>query len=86
MCILPKWCRKRYGTYLMGKLFASDPDLENERVYVVTRLMHDYKPSQYVEPDSKYTEEESCAQISEDLKDEHSNFSRGPPSNPKFSE
>lgn len=74
MCILPKWRRKGYGTYLMGKAFASDSALENIKVYAVTRLMHDYTPSHYVEPDSKYTEEELCTQFYEDLKDENPIF------------
>ena len=54
----------------MGKEFASDSALENVKVYAVTRLIHDYTPSHYIEPDSKYTEEELCTQCCEDLKDE----------------
>ena len=73
MCILPKWRRKGYGTYLMGKASASDSILQNVKVYAVTRLTHDYKPSHYVEPDSKYTEEELCAQYYENLTDENPN-------------
>ena len=57
MYILPKWCLKGYGPYLMGKVFASDSSLENAKIYAVTRLIHDYKPFHYVELDSKYTEE-----------------------------
>ena len=84
MCILPKWRRKRYGTYLMGKVFASDSALENVKVYAVTRLVHDYRPSHYVEPDIKYKEEELCAHCCEDSKDGNPIFPRGPPSKPKF--
>ena len=61
MCNLPKWwCRKGYRKYLMGKVFASDPELENVKVYAVTRLIHNYTPSDYDELGSKYTEEELC--------------------------
>ena len=41
MCILPKWHNKGYGKYLMGRVFASDLDLENVRVYTRTRMIHD---------------------------------------------
>ena len=39
ICILPKWRRKGYGSYLMGEAFASDFALENVKLYVVTRSM-----------------------------------------------
>ena len=84
MGILPKWCRKGYGKYLMVMVFVSDSSLENIKVYAVTRLIHDYTPSHYVELDSNYTEEDLCAQISYDLKDENPNVSTGIPSKPKF--
>ena len=61
MCILPKWRRKGYGKYLMGMAFLSDYSLDNVKAYAVTRLIHDYTPSHYVEPDSNFTEEDLCA-------------------------
>ena len=33
----------------MGKVFVSDPEVEHGRVYAVTRLIHEYNPSNYVE-------------------------------------
>ena len=80
MSILPKWRRKRYGPYLMGMAFASDTLLETVKVYAVAKLVHDYTPSHHVEPDSNYTEEDLCAQNSDDLNDENPNLSRGIPS------
>ena len=84
MSILPKWRRKGYGKYLMGMVFASDSSLENVKVYAVTRLIHDYTPSHYVEPYSNHTEEDLCAQISYDLKDENPNLSTCIPSKSTF--
>ena len=40
-CILQKWGRRGYEIYLMGRVFASDLDLENVRVYTRTRMIHD---------------------------------------------
>ena len=73
MCILPKWRHKGYGKYLMDKAFASDAELENVKFYIVTRLVHDYTPSNYVKPGRKYIEQEVCVQIIQDTKDEHKN-------------
>ena len=70
MSILPKWRRKGYGKYLMGKVFTSDPELENMRVYTVKRLIQDYTPSDYDEPGSKFTEQKICAQIHQDIRNE----------------
>ena len=56
MCILPKWHRRGYGTYLKGKIFAIGSELENVKVYEVTRLIHGYTTSHYVEPVIKYTD------------------------------
>ena len=67
MCILPKWRRRAYGTYLMGKIFACDSELENVKLYTVTRLIHDYTPSHYIEPVSKYTNRELDDIICEDI-------------------
>ena len=53
--ILQKLCCKGYEKYLMGKLFSSDPGIENGKVYVVTNLIHDYTPSQYEETVSQYS-------------------------------
>ena len=58
MCILLKWRRKGCGIYLMGKVFASEPELDNLKVYAATRLIHDHTPSRYSEPDSKHIEKE----------------------------
>ena len=52
--ILSKFCRKVYRTYLMVKLFRVNKDLERVKVYAATRLIHDYTPSDYIEPESKY--------------------------------
>ena len=79
MRILLKWRRERYGKYLMGKIFPSDPELENVKSYVVARLIHDYAPSVYVELDSKCTEQEMCVQIQEVIRDERKNQSIGIP-------
>ena len=48
MCILLKWRRRGYGTYLLGKVSACNSELENVKVYAVTRLIHEYTPSHYV--------------------------------------
>ena len=47
----------------MGKMFASDPELENVRVYTVTRLIYNYTPSDYDEPGSQYLDDQLCTQI-----------------------
>ena len=51
----------------MSKVFASDYELENVKVYVVTRMIHDYTPSHYVESTSKYTDKELAGLIYEDI-------------------
>ena len=73
MCILPKWCRRGYGAYLMGKVFASDSELENVKVYAVTRLIHDYTPYHYVKPFSKYTDKELSGLIHEGITNYYKN-------------
>ena len=67
----------------MGMIFVSDSSLYNVKLYEVIRLIHDYTPSHYVEPESNYTEDDLCAQISYDIKDETPIFSTGIPSKPK---
>ena len=47
---LPKLRNKGYGQYILGKAFSSDPEIENEKVYALTKLIHDYNPSEYEEP------------------------------------
>ena len=51
----------------MGKVFASNSELENIKVYTVTRLIHDYTPSRYVKPVSKYTDRDLAGLICEDM-------------------
>ena len=79
MCILPKWRRKEYGKYLMDKLFTSDPKLQNMKVYVVERLIHDDTHPDYEKLGSKHTEEELGVQISQNIIDERKNDSPGIP-------
>ena len=66
MCILLKWRDKWYGKYLMGKAFSSDPEIQDGRIYAVTRLIHNYTPSDCYEPSSKYSDDQLAAQIHED--------------------
>ena len=63
MHILLKRHHKWYRTDLMGKIFASDLELDNMRVHTVTRLIHEHTPSDDDEPGSKLTDKEFCAQI-----------------------
>ena len=67
MCILPKWRRKGYEKYLMGKLFASVLELDHLKIFSVTRLIHDYTPTHCDEPVSNYTKKELQDQIREDI-------------------
>ena len=73
MCILPKWRRRGCETYLMGKVFAYDSELENVKFYAVTRLIHDYTLSHYVEPVSKYTDRELAGLIHENITNYYKN-------------
>ena len=57
------WRCKGYGRYLMGKVCASDPGLENMRVYVVPKLILNYNLSYYDEPHNDYSDDQLCAQI-----------------------
>ena len=45
----------------MGKVFVSNPELDNVRVYAVTRLINDYAHSDYDEPGSKLTDNHLAA-------------------------
>ena len=64
--------------------FTSDSSLYNVKFYEVAKLIHDYTPSHHVELDSNYTEEDLCAQINYDLKEETPYLYTGIPSKPKF--
>ena len=50
----------------MGKVFTSDPKLENRRYSAVTRLVHDYTPFDYDEPVNEYSDDQLTAQINQD--------------------
>ena len=51
----------------MGKVFSSEPELENLIVFAVKRLIYDYTPTHYDEPVSTYTKKVLNDQIQEDL-------------------
>ena len=50
----------------MGKVFTSDPELDNTRFYTVTRLIHNYTSSDYDKPDNGYSDDQLCAQNYQD--------------------
>ena len=52
----------------MGKVFASDSELKNVKVYAVIRMIHNYTTSHYVEPDSKHMDKELAGLICKDIK------------------
>ena len=52
----------------MSKVFNNDTKLDGS-VYTVTRLIHDYNPSGYEEPESEYWDDELQNQIKMDLVD-----------------
>ena len=54
----------------MGNVFTSESELENIKIYAVTRLTHDDTPSHNNESVSKYTEKELNDQIREDIEDQ----------------
>ena len=76
MWILPKWRDKGYGKYLMGKALSSDHEIQESRVYAVTRLIHNYTPSDYDEPGSEYSNDQLTAKINQDRIDDNRNVSR----------
>ena len=63
----------------MGKVFSCDSELENVKVYAVTRLIHNYTPSRYVEPVSKDTDIELTGIIREDITNYYKNHLIGIP-------
>ena len=50
----------------MGKVFASESELNNVKVFAVIRLIHNYTPSYYDKPASKCTKKELNNQIHEE--------------------
>ena len=57
----------------MGKVFTSDPEIENGRVYLGTRLIYNYTPSEYEEPVSQYSVDQLTDQIRQDVLADDSN-------------
>ena len=47
----------------MGKVFVSNPKIENGKVYVVTKVIHNYTPSDYEEPVSQFSVDDLAGQI-----------------------
>ena len=52
----------------MSKVFNCDAQLDG-KVYAVTRLIHDYTPSGYEEPESDYSDYAEYNQIQQDMVD-----------------
>ena len=65
--------RKAYGNYLIGKVFTRYEELENERLYDITRLMHEYAPSKYIKLNSQFLDEKLCDHIDQHIKDDYGN-------------
>ena len=54
----------------MGKVFQSNAQLDG-KVYDIPRLIHNYTPSVYEEPESQYLYDELYRQILKDVKDDN---------------
>ena len=51
----------------MGKIFTSDPEIEDRKLYAVTRLIHYHSTSYYVEPVSQHSVDQLAYQIMHDI-------------------
>ena len=67
--MLPNLRRKGCGIYLMNNIFTSNNELEHVKLYDITILIYGYTPSNYVELESQYSDDELYAQIVQDIKD-----------------